>query len=300
MQLGFPVPEPGLPPLPRRELHALEFASSDSMTAFWSDGLKPRLPEKHHATVDKIAECMIDDYLIVTCGQLRKACRADVEGAIVSQGGKATWVGAIEALLGCEFRDPASTGVPASAALLSSVHHHLPLFEEDCDEKLGATLKRAKALHLACAPVDTLKKEVFTNSRCTNPSSDPIPSTETGLLVAKSFDFVFMKHGKIGGDAVLFDAIGAHLAGSFPRPHSKFWALGWNAQAIYSEKCRIFWQGKRNKRAGVSLPCERDARLPPSAYQQAPAAVASPAMGAPAACSSSSPAVVQTPAVHVW
>ena len=215
MQLGFPVPEPGLPPLPRRELHALEFASSDSMTAFWSDGLKPRLPEKHHATVDNIAECMIDEYLILTCGMLRKACRSDEEGAIVSQGGKATWVGAIEALLGCEFRDPASTGVPASAALLSSVHHHLPLFEDDRDEKLGATLKRAKALHLACAPVDTLKKEVFTNSRCTNPSSDPIPSTETGLLVAKSFDFVFMKHGKIGGDAVLFDAIGAHLAESF-------------------------------------------------------------------------------------
>jgi hypothetical protein len=249
MQLGFPVSAPGLPPLPRRELHALEFASSDSVTAFWSGGLKPRLPEKHHATVDKIAEWMIDEYLIVTCGQLRKAWRSDVEAAIVSQGGKATWVGAIEALLGCEFRDPASTGVPASAALLSSVHHHLPLFEEDRDEKLGATLKRAKALHLACAPVDTLKKEVFTNSRCTDPSSDPIPSTETGLLVAKSFDFVFMKHGKIGGDAVLFDAIGAHLAGSFPRPHSKFWALGWNAQAIYSEKCRIFWQGKRNKRA---------------------------------------------------
>ena len=107
MQLGLPVPEPGLPPLPRRELHALEFASSDSMTAFWSDGLKPRLPEKHHATVDKIAECMIDEYLIVTCGQLRKAWRSDVESAIVSQGGKATWVGAIEALLGCEFRDPA-------------------------------------------------------------------------------------------------------------------------------------------------------------------------------------------------
>ena len=112
-------PQALAPPPAARPLHSLSFADSDPLEAFWLSGLKPRLNAKHHAIIDSIHTHMEDEYLVVTCGQLRKCWYHNVEAAITGQGGKATWIPTIKSLLGCEFK-PSLLSAPSH--LVSSPH----------------------------------------------------------------------------------------------------------------------------------------------------------------------------------
>lgn len=241
----------------RATLPALRFTRDDLLDDFWRSGLKPRLPADKHAIIDAINEYMIDDHLIITVGQLLDRYYHEVEEMITSKGGKPGWVRSIESLLGATFKRFGEGAPPQSAALASlppptvpPSYHFKPSFEEEHEEKLGASLTRTDSLDTACMPYGLLDDAL---KKTKNPRSDQIGPADTSILIHQQFDFVFAKHGQVGGDKELFNQLGEHLATHFPRPHSRKWKLGWTAKEIYAEKCRVFWQDRRSSRAAVRM-----------------------------------------------